>query len=127
LFKRINKSGLFAIIGLILLSPFFVFTLKVASDSLYWSFFAPEILQDFNRAKSGQKDVLLSKDYRGQTVEEFTALLTESGFNCELDQSELTCRFLTETIMDEIYWIIDAQLDDEKHITKYRGYIHSVF
>lgn len=109
------------------MSPFFVFTLKIASDGLYWSYFAPEILQDFNRAKPGSKDVQFSKDYRGQSVDSFKSLLEESGFKCELDQSEIKCQFLTDTLMDEIYWIIDAQLDDTKHIIKYRGYIHSIF
>ena len=127
MFKRINKNGFIAIILLICLSPFFVFTLSVLSENLYWSFFAPEILQDFHKAKAGDDDVLFSANYHGQHVSDFKAMLEENGFECKIDQLRLSCRFLTDTIMDAIYWIVDAQADETEHIIKYRGHIHTTF
>jgi hypothetical protein len=127
LFKQINKNGLVAIIILICLSPFFVFAFSILSGQIYWSLFAPQILQDFHEAEAGQKNVSLSSNYHGQSLDDFRTLLEKAEFECKTDQQQLSCRFLTDTIMDEIYWIVDAQADETKHIIKYRGYIHSIF
>ena len=112
---------------LICLSPFLVFTLSGLSENLYWSFFAPEILQDFHKAKAGNDNILISANYHGQHMNAFTAMLAENGFECKIDQLALSCRFLTDTIIDAIYWIVDAQADETKHIIQYRGHIHSTF